>query len=161
MGNIFSGSEIVEIGVQIEKNGRDFYREVAGCSQNEQSKKIFNYLMEAEKDHIETFRNILSSVQKYEPPEAYPGEYFAYMKALADDHIFTKDNAGCELGKKVGTDTEAIETGIKFEKDSIKFYEGMKKIVPQKDHGLLEALIKEEQKHLKDLGELKNIIKGG
>ena len=26
MGNIFAGSEIVELGVQIEKNGRDFYQ---------------------------------------------------------------------------------------------------------------------------------------
>ncbi len=25
MGNIFAGSEIVELGIQIEKNGRDFY----------------------------------------------------------------------------------------------------------------------------------------
>ena len=25
MGNVFAGSEIVELGIQIEKNGKDFY----------------------------------------------------------------------------------------------------------------------------------------
>ncbi len=29
MGNIFAGSEIVELGIQIEKNGRDFYNTLA------------------------------------------------------------------------------------------------------------------------------------
>lgn len=28
MGNIFAGSEIVEMGIQIEKNGRDFYNKI-------------------------------------------------------------------------------------------------------------------------------------
>jgi rubrerythrin len=161
MGNVFSGSEIVEIGIQIEKNGRDFYREVSNCSQSENSKKVFNYLMDAEEEHIETFSRLLSSVKSYEPPEAYPGEYFSYMKALADDHIFTKPGAGCDIGKKVSSDMDAINMGIGFEKDSIKFYEGMKKVVPEKDHGMLDSLIKEEQKHLKELGELKQILNRG
>jgi len=33
MGNIFAGSEIVEMGIQIEENGRDFY-----CALTEKSK---------------------------------------------------------------------------------------------------------------------------
>ncbi len=158
MGNIFSGSEIVEIGVQIEKNGRDFYREVSACAKDEPSKKVFDYLGNEEEHHITTFREMLSSVQNYEPKEAYPGEYFAYMKALADDHVFTKENAGCELGKKVGSEKEAIGIAIRFEKDSILFYEGMKKVVPEKDHRLLEALINEEQKHIRELNELKELL---
>ncbi len=161
MGNIFSGSEIVEIGIQIEKNGRDFYREVSNCAQNEDSKKVFNYLMDSEAEHIEIFSKLLSSAQNYEPPEAYPGEYFSYMKALADDHVFTKPEAGCDIGKKVSSDIDAINMGIGFEKDSIKFYEGLRKAVPEKDHVLLDALIKTEKKHLNELIELKQLLKKG
>ena len=161
MGNIFSGSEIVEIAIQIEKNGKDFYREVSNCSQNENSKKVFDYLMEAEDEHIEAFTKLLSSVQNYEPAEAYPGEYFSYMKALADDHIFTKPGTGCDIGKKVSSDTEAIDMGIGFEEASIKFYEEMKKAVPEKDHAMLDALIKTEKKHLNELGELKQLLQKG
>ncbi len=161
MGNIFSGAEIVEIGVQIEKNGRDFYRDVAACSQNDNSKEVFRHLMDAEEQHIKTFQAMLASVKTYEPPEAYPGEYFAYMKALADEHIFTRENAGCEMAAKAGSDAEAIDMGMSFERDSIKFYEGMKKVVPEKDHVLLDRLIKEEQAHLSGLEELKHVVEKG
>ena len=41
MGDIFSGSEIVEMAVQIEKNGRDFYNKVSASSNNKDVKKIF------------------------------------------------------------------------------------------------------------------------
>lgn len=161
MANVFSGSEIVEVGIQIEKNGRDFYREVKNCSQDETSKKAFEYLMEAEENHIRTFEKILSSVKTFKQPESYEGEYFSYMKALADEHIFTGKNAGCSMAEKASSDAEAVEMGIGFEKDSIRFYEGMKKIVPERDHGLLDALIREEKEHLRELGDLKKIIAKG
>lgn len=161
MGGIFSGGEIVGFGVQIEKNGRDFYAEVAKCAAGGDSRKVFNYLKEAEENHIRTFEKILSSVESVKQPESYEGEYASYMKALADEHVFTKENAGCELGRKVSSDVEAIDAGIGFERDSIKFYEGMKKAVPERDHSLIDALIKEEQDHLRELGELKRIITRG
>ncbi len=160
MSNVFSGSEIVEIAIQIEKNGRDFYREVSKCSSDEKAKKIYNFLMEAETDHIGNFTKLLSSIQRYEPPEAYPGEYFAYMKALADDHVFARPNAGCELGQKVESDVEAINMGIGFEKDTIKFYESMKKAAPEKDQPIIDALIEEEKLHLRELGKLKRMLEG-
>jgi len=44
MGNIFAGSEIVEIGIQIEKNGRDFYNTLDKQSKNEKAKEIYRFL---------------------------------------------------------------------------------------------------------------------
>ena len=162
MGNVFSGSEIVEIGIQIEKNGRDFYAGMLASSGDKSCRKVFDYLMRAEENHIKTFSKILSTVGKHESPESYEGEYFSYMKALAQEHIFTKKNAGRDAAAKMESDMEAIETAMGFEQDSIKFYEGMKKVVPERDHELLYALIREEQEHYRELGELKQVIgKGG
>ncbi|MFH1594636.1 MAG: ferritin family protein [Candidatus Omnitrophota bacterium] len=90
MANIFSGSEIVELGVQIEINGRDFYRILAEKYRDKKVREIFKFLEDAEEHHIGAFRNILESVEKYEPKEAYPEEYFAYMNSLAGDHVFTQ-----------------------------------------------------------------------
>ena len=39
MANIFSGSEIVQIGIQIEKNGRDFYNTLEEQSTNKKGKE--------------------------------------------------------------------------------------------------------------------------
>ena len=76
MGNIFAGSEIVEIGIRIEKNGKDFYDELVAKTKEENAKTAFKELAAEEEKHIATFQKLLDSVNKYEPPEAYPGEYF-------------------------------------------------------------------------------------
>lgn len=156
MANIFAGAEIVELGVQIEKNGRDFYEVLSGRSKIKTAQKLFKFLAGEEAKHIEDFKQILYSAQKYEPPEAYPGEYFAYMNALASEHVFTKKDKGKEIAKTAETDKEAVDMAIGFEKDSIVFYEGMKKVVPAYDHKLVGQLIAQEQNHLVKLTEIKD-----
>jgi rubrerythrin len=155
MMGIFAGSEIVEIGIQIEKNGRDFYNTLVNQSKEQKAKEIFKYLAGEEEKHIAAFQNILDSVHKYEPAEAYPGEYFAYMNALASDYVFTQKDKGEEAAKNTRSDKEAVDLGVGFEKDSILFYVGMKKVVPENDHKVLDKLIMQEQSHLEQLSDLK------
>jgi rubrerythrin len=161
MGNIFSGSEIVELGVQIEKNGKDFYETLLKKSKNQKTQEIFKYLAGEEEKHIQVFQKILEKIQNYEPPESYPGEYFAYMNALASEYVFTQKGKGEEIAQKTKSDLEAIELGMGFEKDSIIFYEGMKKVTPSYDQKIIDELIAQEQNHLRQLIELKASIKGG
>lgn len=158
MGNFFAGSEIVELGIQIEKNGRDFYNTLAKQSKNESVRQIFEYLAGEEEKHIVVFKKILDSVKKYEPSEAYPGEYFEYMNVLASEHIFTQEDKGKEIAKAIKSEKEAVEKGIGFEKDSIIFYEGMKKVVSDYDKKIVDELIAQEQSHLRQLAELKSKI---
>ena len=155
MANVFAGSEVVEIGIQIEKNGGDFYNELAKRSKNKKAAEIFRYLAEQEEKHIAVFKRILNTVQKYEPQESYPGEYFAYMNALASEYVFTKKGKGRQIAKKIKNDKEAVEMGIGFEKDSILFYIGIKQSIPKDDQNLIEELIKQEKDHLRQLTELK------
>jgi len=156
--NIFAGSEIVELGIQIEKNGRDFYNALVEQSKNQKAKEKFKYLAGEEEKHIAVFQKLLDSVHKYEPPETYPGEYFAYMNALARDYVFTQKDKGREIAKNIKGDKEALKLGIGFEKDSILFYEGMKKVIPEYDHKIVDELITQEQDHLRQLSELKESL---
>jgi len=158
MGNIFAGSEIVEIGIQIEKNGRDFYEALAGQSKNPKAQDLFKYLSGQEEKHILVFQKILREVEKYVPTESYSGEYFAYMNALASESVFTQKDKGQELARKVKSDKEALGIGIGAEKDSIIFYEGMKKVAPEYDQKVIDEVIAQEQGHLKQLLELKATV---
>ena len=155
MGNIFSGSEIVEIGIQIEKNGRDFYSTLEKKSKNQRASEMFKYLAGEEEKHIKIFQEILDKTEKYEPIGLYADEYFAYMNALASEYVFTKENKGEEIAKTIESDKEAVNMGIGFEKDSIIFYEGMKKAVPEYDLKIVDELIMQEQRHLRILSDLK------
>ena len=155
MGNIFAGNEIVELGIQIEKNGRDFYNTLTKQSKNPKAIEIFKFLAGEEEKHIKVFQTILEKTEKYESPESYPGEYFAYMNALASEYVFTQKGKGEAIAKQIKADKEAVDLGIGFEKDSIIFYEGMKKVVPPYDLKIVDNLIAQEQDHLIKLLELK------
>lgn len=159
MANVFAGSEIVEMGVQIEKNGKDFYDSIVEKSKSEKMRNIFKFLAEQEAQHIITFQKILKSLDAYEPPESYPGEYFSYMKALAGDYVFTKKDKGKEAAKTVKSDKDAVGLGIKFEKESIIFYEGMKKVVPEGQVKVVDMLIEQENSHLLKLYNIKENLK--
>ncbi|MBU1127605.1 MAG: ferritin family protein [Candidatus Omnitrophica bacterium] len=156
MGDSFSGSEIVEIGIQIEINGRDFYKKMAEKTKNQSVRDIFQALSEEEEEHITTFQKILNSVHEYEPRGAYPDEYFAYMNALAGGHVFTKEHTASSIAENTAKDIDAVDIGIIFEEESITFYEEMKMIVPANDQELLVQLIEQEKKHLQKLIAFKN-----
>ncbi len=155
MGNIFSGSEIVGLGIQIEKNGRDFYNALKEKSKNKRSAEIFKYLSGEEEKHIQVFQGILDKTEKYEPAGLDADEYSAYMNDLAAECIFTKEGKGREAAKKAKDDKEAVDMGIGFEKDSIVFYEGIKKMVPDYDIKVINELIMQEESHLRQLSDLK------
>jgi rubrerythrin len=158
MGNIFAGSEIVEIGIQIEKNGRDFYNALVKQSKDIKAQGLFKFLAQEEEKHIRAFQGILDKTTKYEAQGLDSDDYFAYMNALASEHIFTKDNTGEKVAQSIKSDKEAIEKAIGFEKDSIIFYEGMKRIVPDYDSKIVDELIVQEQEHLRKLTEMKRLI---
>jgi rubrerythrin len=155
MGNIFAASEVIELGIQIEKNGRDFYNTLLKQSDSPKAKEVFSFLAAEEERHIKVFEAILSKVSKYEPAGLDSDDYYAYMNSLASEHIFTQKDKGAEVAKSIKTDKEAIDKGIRFEEDSIIFYEGMKKVVPANDQKIIDELIRQEQIHLKQLIDLK------
>ena len=155
MANLFSGSEIVEIGIQIEKNGRDFYATLANKTDNQKTKDVFKYLAGEEEKHIAAFVKILDSVDKDKQTDSYPGEYLSYMSDLASRYVFARKGKGKQIADEAKDDREAIDLGMGFEKDSITFYEGMKKMSLGTNQQVIDSLITQEQNHLKQLSDLK------
>lgn len=110
---------------------------------------MFKFLAGEEEKHIKVFQDILEKTRKYEPQGLDSDEYFAYMNALASEHIFTQIDMGVQVAKAIKTDKEALDKAIGFEKDSIVFYEAMKKIVLDFDRKIVDTLIIQEKNHLK------------
>ena len=151
----FYGNELINIAIGIERRGVDFYDVMAKSTQNAAAREIFRYLAGVEREHIQIFRNMLNETEKHETPEAYAGEYAAYLQALVDSAVFTDDMATSEIATQAEGSVSAIELGIMAEKDSILFYYGMKEIMPQGIHSILNRVIAEEKLHLRQLSDLK------
>ena len=155
MGNIFAASEVVSLGIEIEKNGRAFYLALAEQSANQKTKDVFMHLAAEEEKHIIVFEKILSQAEQYEPT-GVADDYWAYMRALAGECVFTQHQKGTQIAQAIKSDGQAVDMGIGFEKDSIVFYEGIKKAVPPVDMRIIDDVIVQEQRHLAALIDLKN-----
>jgi len=158
MANLFNGSEIVEIGIKIEENGRDFYMTLANKTDSRKTKDIYKYLAGEEEKHIAVFQKMLDNTDKDKPTDSYPGEYLLYMNELASKCVFTQKDKGSQIAQETKDDKEAIDLGMGFEKDSITFYEGMKKIALEYDRKIIDELVTQEKNHLKQLSDLKKTI---
>lgn len=151
----FAGSEVVELAIQIERNGRDFYAALAKSARDPRIAQLCGFLSGEEARHIKAFTRICDAVKGCRAPGNAADEYAAYMHGLAGEHIFTRENTGAGIARRVKSDTEALEKAIRFEKESIVFYTGMRKAVPAREAAAVGALIEQEKKHLVKLTELK------
>ncbi|MCX7916816.1 MAG: ferritin family protein [bacterium] len=152
MAIFFNISEIYQFAIKIEENGEIFYRKVAQNTKNKEVSDLFIFLADEEVRHKRIFEEHLSKIEKYEPPEIYPGEYFAYLKAYAEELIFPK-NIEKELKRE--DILEAINFGIRRELDSIMYYLEIKDLIPETQHLELDKIIKEERSHFVRLSNLK------
>ena len=152
---VFQASDIVEIAVRIEENGVNFYRFAEQLAKQEEAKKLFASLAEAEVAHKRTFEGIFAKMEKSTPPESYEGEYAAYLRAYVDNNIiFTKEVMDKELAKVKDT-LAAFDFAIKRELDSILYYHEIKRLVPAAQHATIEQIIEEERKHFSLLTDMK------
>jgi len=155
---IFKASELYQLAIRIEENGEKFYRKMAEKLENANMKKVFTYLADEEVKHKKTFEDMVSKVEKYEPPESYPGEYFAYLRAYADNIIFSQEKLEEEMSKIKGA-ISAIDFAIQRELDSILYYLEMKNLVPESERNLIDGIIEEERRHFVKLSGLKKAMK--
>ncbi len=153
--DIFKASEILRIAVQIEKNGLAFYNQIKEKAKNFPLAEVFSFLAHEEEGHIKIFEHLLEEAGDFQPAESYPGEYELYLKAIAGDNIFKKETDLRKMAQDLASDSQAIDLGIGFEKDSIIFYNEIKNFVPKEDAAIIDKVIAEEKEHLLKLFSLK------
>lgn len=160
MSEMSIGKEFLELAIEIEKNGRFFYEVAARVNGNREIRDIFTRLAEREKDHENTFHDMLSRLGGYQPYQKQTGEHYRYIRDLAESSIFAGERAQALLTRKPMTDLEALETGIGFEKDSILFYSEMRGMMPRPDQEIIDMITSEERKHLSELLYMANRLRG-
>ena len=160
MSIFFSGGEILEMAMGIERNGIAFYDTLAEKTSDTSICSLYTYLSNEEKKHLMSFRNMAGPEGSFKPAESYPGEYMQYLKLIIDNAVFTDTTDARRLAENAVSDYNAIDTGIQAEKDSILFYSELRNIVSEPDRGTVDTIIEAEKDHLRQLSELKATLKG-
>jgi len=154
----FNPGEIYQFAVKIEENGEKYYRWVADTVEKGDLEKLFEYLADAEVNHKKVFKKMLSRFEDYKPRESYPDEYFKYLRAYADNLIFSIENLTQDM-QSIETARDAIQYGISKELETIAYYREMKNLISESEQDKINDIIEEEKKHVLKLSEIEEEYK--
>ncbi|OGO07767.1 MAG: hypothetical protein A2Y92_01380 [Chloroflexi bacterium RBG_13_57_8] len=155
MSTIFSGAELINIAIDIERRGISFYDVMAKSSENDLARAAFAGLAGMEREHLKTFQGMLRENDAEQSRETPPAEYPAYVRSLIDAAVFSDDLITGEMATQADTDVKAVELGINAEKDSLLFYYEMRDSLPHRVLPVINRIIAEEKTHLQQLAEIK------
>jgi rubrerythrin len=147
--NTFSANEIVQLALQIEREGQAFYEQALKLANSPEAKELFRYLGAEEVNHADSFRQIAQNVSvdssEYEEEEA-----FAYMRALIAGRIFTDPKEAFGRAEQ-GNQQALVKHAMGFEKETILFFQALRDVVRQQDRQLVDRMIAEEKEHVQRL----------
>jgi rubrerythrin len=148
---MFSLREIIDMAVQIEKNGENYYREALRETTDPSLGSLFVFLADQEQEHTRWFEGLKRQVQE----SAEPGELAeidgTMLQRLVGNQTFSlNDVAVSELdGVK-----RLLEVAIELEKDTIVFYQMLQAFIDDPDTlAELNEIIAEENRHVEMLSE--------
>ena len=149
---MFSLKDIMDIAVQIERNGERVYRNAAEKIENPSLRSLLQSLADEETQHAKWFEELIDKVSD-------TGEFPEQEKigrALLQDAVgaqsFTLEDADFSSMKKI---EDLLSLAIEFEKDTALFYGMLQPLIEdQKTLEQLHAIIQEEEAHARRLKEM-------
>ncbi len=150
----YNADEVFMMGVDIERNGQEFYHVAAEHTDDQAVAKIFRSLETAEKKHEKLFE----SLRKKLPRDAGGATIFdpygqsdQYLAALAETHVFDfqDEQEMIETIASCDSPRDVLELALRFEKESMIFFLWMKDHTkPEWGRDRIDQLIREEQAHV-------------
>jgi rubrerythrin len=157
---MFSPAEIVRIAVNVEKNGQVLFGLLEQKATDKKIQDLWRYLKEQEIVHQKIFEEILEHTDTYIVDDYNPGEYAAYVRAIASEYILTQRLVEQKVKELFPSDLDAIDFGIFIEKESIMTYTALRDYVKTAYQETIDKVIAEEKKHLVNLCAIKKTITG-
>ena len=148
---MFSGREVFDIAIQIERNGSAFYRRAMDLAEDPATRRELEQLAEMEDQHEKTFRQLKErALGKGGEAEWFDpnGEAAGYLQVIAGSHIFAAgaDAAALLPGKPAMKDV--LSFALEREHESVLFFSGMKLAVPEAlGSAKIEEIIVQEMAH--------------
>ncbi|MBN2013379.1 ferritin family protein [candidate division KSB1 bacterium] len=157
----YSGHEVIEMGIQIEQKGVDFYSLLSKRAKQPQLVDLFSWLAEQEKQHIIVFEELRKSFEKSLINSPYNwDEVSGYFQALIDTKVFPDTDDGYMLSDELNDEIGAIQIAISFEKDNILFFQEIRELADNGNRDIINNLIIQEKSHIMKLLEIKRNIIG-
>jgi rubrerythrin len=146
---MFSIADIIEMAIQIEKNGESVCRKVLAKNVDSDLASLFEWMAEQESNHIKWLQKLKCTTvaSNLNPEMEQMGR--SLLRDIIGEQGFSLSDADFS---KIETKKDLFSLLIEFENDTVLFYEMIKTIVDdQTTLTCLDTIIKEERAHGKEL----------
>jgi len=149
---VFHAGQIFDIAIQIERNGSAYYRRVIELTDDPANRRVLERLAAMEDGHEKTFRMLKeralgeqTGAGWFEPNDEVSG----YLQAIAGGNIFKAGADAAAMLPKKATMKDVLTFALEREQESILFYSGMKRLVPEAfGSAKIDEIIGQEMGHV-------------
>ena len=150
-----NATDIVDLAMQVEKNGEAFYRTVAKDAHSPQTRDLFHDLADQELKHYDAFSKLAASIgEKQLMTDDEWEQYLKYMNATVQSAFFEGKDKALAAARQFKDEKEAVRMAMGFEKETLLFFYDLSDAVPTASRGLIQRIVTEEKSHLVRLAAL-------
>ena len=153
----FYAREILDAVIRIEQNGRIFYEKVAESQNEKEVRDLFSFLSDQESKHILECREFGKGLAPI-PDDMEREDFGLYLDNLTAENVFKEDGSGEKQALEVKTEIEAVELGIRFEKEALLLLHEFRTLVRSKESDFIDKMIQWERGHLVKLVRMKRSL---
>lgn len=148
---MFSIHDIIDIAVQLEENGEQFFRNAIQKTKNPALISLFQWLADEEIEHTRWFKNLKLNVRPSIQIPELEKMGRALLREAVGDQRFALDDADLSKIKQVNA---LLALAIKFEEDTVLFYQMLQPFIEDREtQDQLKNIIEEEERHAQKLKE--------
>jgi rubrerythrin len=145
--NKYSINEVMEMAIQTEKLGFQFYTGMAEKFMKDDGlAKLFTTLANKEKVHEKTFTNLKASVDQHGIEPVMWDEVSNYMRAYVESEFFLGKGKSLPAMDHIKTVRDAVQFALGFEKETLLYFMELRSIVKEKQ--AIDEVISEEKSHI-------------
>lgn len=145
--NKYSITEIMEMAVQTEVLGYQFYTTMAEKFKNNADlAKLFTTLASKEKVHEKTFMELKGMVSKSGPEPVNWEEVSNYLRAFVESEFFLGKGKALPSMDHIKSVKDAVKFALGFEKETLLYFMEMRNVVKEKE--VVDEVINEEKSHI-------------
>ena len=143
----YSIDEVLEMAVQTEKLGYQFYTGMADKFKKDAGLvKLFTTLASKEKTHERTFTNLKDTVAKNGTEPVEWEEVTNYMRAFVESEFFLGRGKSLPTMDHLKTVPDVVKFALGFEKETLLYFMELRTLVKEK--ASVDAVIEEEKDHI-------------
>jgi len=158
----YSVNEIIELAVQIERNGYAFYHSALKRKDlDKQALEFITLLRDQELNHEKAFLSLRDDTDLKVLEMSPEWELVAdYLRTIVDARIFNNEDAAIRLATGARDILDIIAYAISFEKDTLLFFHAINDAMhSDKTKMVIRKIINEEVTHILRLTEFRSKLK--